>query len=87
LPPSHRRRCRTSRRCRRVRGVLRGARATCLERALLLQAWYLAQGEKRDLVIGVTAPSQGFAAHAWLDGDAPCHGDRFHELTRRPAAP
>ena len=72
------------------RGVslsLRLSRSTCLVRAVVLQAWYLAQGEERDLVIGVTVPSRGFAAHAWLDGDPPCHTERFHELTRRAARP
>jgi hypothetical protein len=60
-------------------------RANCLVRATVRQAWYAAHGDLRDVVIGVTAPSGGFAAHAWLDGDAPCHSDGFHELLRRPA--
>jgi hypothetical protein len=60
-------------------------RANCLVRASVRQAWYAAHGDLRDVVIGVTAPSGGFAAHAWLDGDAPCHSDGFHELLRRPA--
>jgi len=70
------------------RGVsvsLRLLRANCLVRATVFQAWYLAHGEERDLVIGVTAPSSGFAAHAWLEGDPPCHTEGFRELTRRPA--
>jgi len=70
------------------RGVeisLRLARATCLTRAIVLQAWRLAHGEERDLVIAVTRPGANFGAHAWLDGDSPCHSSRFHELTRRPA--
>jgi Transglutaminase-like superfamily len=70
------------------RGVslsLRLAKANCLVRAIVLQAWWLAHGEERDLVIGVTAPSKGFSAHAWLEGDPPCHTERFHELARRPA--
>ncbi|CAN5649373.1 hypothetical protein BH20ACT23_BH20ACT23_14520 [soil metagenome] len=58
--------------------------ATCLERATVLQAWYAAQGQRRDLIIGVTAPQTGFRAHAWLDGDPPCHTEGFHELLRRP---
>jgi Transglutaminase-like superfamily len=76
LPPSAR---------RGVEASLRLARATCLVRAIVLQAWWLAHGEARDLVIGVTAPSKGFSAHAWLEGDPPCHTERFYELTRRPA--
>jgi hypothetical protein len=70
-----------------VRGVnasLRLARAACLTRAAVLQAWLLAQGESRDLVIGVTGPGEGFGAHAWLAGEEPCHGNGFRELTRRP---
>lgn len=70
------------------RGVslsLRLAKASCLVRAIVLQAWWLAHGEERDLVIGVTAPSKGFKAHAWLEGDPPCHSEGFEELTRRPA--
>lgn len=67
-----------------VKGVLKRARATCLVRSLVLQRWYAAHGSRRDLIIGVTAPSAGFAAHAWLDGD-PVHAGEFVELTRRPA--
>jgi hypothetical protein len=69
---------------RGVEAVLRRRAATCLERATLLQAWYAAQGRRRDVVIGVTAPNTGFRAHAWLDGDPPCHEQGFHELLRRP---
>lgn len=69
---------------RGVSFALRAARANCLVRAGVLQAWYLAHGEERDLVIGVTAPSKGFRAHAWLDGDPPCHSEGFAELTRQP---
>jgi hypothetical protein len=60
-------------------------RANCLVRARILQAWYLAHGEARDVVIGVTAPSKGFRAHAWLEGDPPCHSEGFEELRRQPA--
>lgn len=70
---------------RGVTFVLRLAGASCLVRATVLQAWYLAHGDARDLVIGVTAPSAGFAAHAWLEGDPPCHRDGFQELLRQPA--
>ena len=65
-----------------VLGVLRRTKATCLTQALVLQAWHASQGDERDLVIGVTAPSGGFRAHAWLEGDPPCH-EGFEELTRR----
>lgn len=65
---------------RGVHAVLRRRGATCLERALVLQKWLLAHGESRDVVVGVTSPKEGFAAHAWLDGD-PDDGS-FHELER-----
>jgi hypothetical protein len=66
---------------RGVEAVLRRRHATCLERSLVLQKWYYARGIPRDVVLGVTAPGDGFAAHAWLDG-APDGGDGFHELRR-----
>ena len=69
-----------------VEAVLRRRPNTCLMRAVLLQAWYAGQGARLDVVIGVTPPSRGFAAHAWLDGEAPCHDEGFTELTRWPAA-
>jgi hypothetical protein len=65
--------------------MMRLARPSCLVRARVLQAWYLAHGRVRDIVIGVTAPSAGFAAHAWLEGDPPCHSEGFTELMRQPA--
>lgn len=71
---------------RGVAAALRDERYTCLERALVRQAWHAAQGDRRDVVIGVRAPSAGFAAHAWLDGDAPCHAEAFAELARKPVA-
>jgi len=70
---------------RGVAAVLRRRSDTCLVRATVRQAWFGSQGMPRDLVIGVTAPQRGFKAHAWLDGDTPCHEDQFHELVRRPA--
>ena len=70
---------------RGVEGVLRRTRATCLVAATVRQAWHAAQGEPRDLVIGVTPPGGGFRAHAWLEGDHPCHSAGFEELLRRPA--
>jgi hypothetical protein len=65
-----------------VEGVLHRRPNTCLMRALVLQAWYRGQGEERDIVIGVTAPSSGFRAHAWIEGEPPCHDEHFSELTR-----
>ncbi|HZT91503.1 MAG TPA: lasso peptide biosynthesis B2 protein [Gaiellaceae bacterium] len=67
---------------RGVHAVLRLARSTCLQRALVLQSWLRARGVPRDVVIGVTG-SADFRAHAWVDGEpAP---PAFRELTRLPA--
>lgn len=63
-----------------VVGVLQRTGASCLERSVILQAWNAAHGHPRDLIIGVTSPSGGFQAHAWLDGE-PSGGD-FTELKR-----
>lgn len=68
-----------------VGAVLRRRSDTCLVRATVRQAWDAAHGHPRDLIIGVTAPTHGFKAHAWLEGDPPCQGEGFHELLRRPA--
>jgi hypothetical protein len=65
---------------RGVHGVLRRVEPTCLERSLVLQRWLAEHGAAPDVVIGVSAPGPAFAAHAWLDGEAP--GRRYHELTR-----
>jgi Transglutaminase-like superfamily len=64
-----------------VEAVLRLQRASCLERAVVLQAWHLAHGRARDVVIGVRC-SAGFEAHAWLDGES--GGTGYAELLRRP---
>lgn len=53
---------------RAVMLATRLARATCLERSLLRQAWLRGRGTMRDVVIGVRFEDQ-FEAHAWLDGD------------------
>jgi hypothetical protein len=70
---------------RGVRFVLGGRESTCLQRALVLQAWHTAQGNPREVVIGVASSDGEFSAHAWLDGDSsgPTHG--FQELVRLPA--
>jgi Transglutaminase-like superfamily len=70
---------------RGVRAVLRRVEHTCLERALVLQAWDVAHGEPRDVVIGVTAGEQ-FAAHAWLEGDTDGERGSYSELMRVPAS-
>ena len=79
---------------RLVGAVVARRRASCLEAALVAQAWARAHGRPRDVIVGVTAPGKGFAAHAWLDGDevdsryvelwrvAPCA--RSEDARRRP---
>jgi hypothetical protein len=68
---------------RGVLAVLRRTSPTCLERALVLQRWLVAHGISRDVIIGVTAPAAGFAAHAWLEGDE--DGREYAELAQLPA--
>ena len=78
---------------RGVDAVLRRTRPTCLEAALVRQRWLRAQGVLSDVVVGVTAPSDGFRAHAWLEdpsGSSTRPNDSaapktWHELTRLPA--
>lgn len=68
---------------RAVTAALRLRRATCLQRSLILQAWDAAHGRPRPVIIGVMAPSQGFRAHAWIDGDRGSGaGAGFNELMR-----
>lgn len=70
---------------RGVEAILRRGRATCLEGALIRQRWLKSHGVKRDVVIGVTAPSDGFTAHAWLarPGES-SPAQPWHELRRVP---
>jgi hypothetical protein len=70
---------------RAVTAVMASTRATCLVRSLVLQRWLLDHGEAVDVVIGVTAPSNGFRAHAWLDRPGELGTDGFEELHRLPA--
>lgn len=65
-----------------VEAVLRRRRATCLEGALVRQRWLTAHGVRREVAIGVTSPSQGFMAHAWLVGEEDPLVSGYHELTR-----
>jgi hypothetical protein len=71
---------------RGVAAALRRLSPTCLVQAIVLQSWHEAHGRPRDIIIGVTLPSEGFKAHAWLDGDPPCHDEGFNELVRRAPA-
>ncbi len=79
---------------RTVSRVARCLRASCLERALVRQRWWAAQGVARDLLIGVSAPGPGFHAHAWLGPgsaggslreDHAGGGPELVEILRRPA--
>jgi hypothetical protein len=70
---------------RGVYALLRRRPHTCLERALVLQAWERAHGNVRDVVIGVDPRGAEFAAHAWLAGEPDGEAARFEELMRLPA--
>ena len=66
-----------------VTGALRRLGPTCLERALVLQAWLASQGVMRDVVIGI--PPDGMRkepAHAWVDGTDVISPSRYLELHR-----
>jgi len=68
---------------RAVRVVLAREAPSCLERALVLQRWLMAQGVARDVVVGTNGSAPGaFTAHAWLDGEAMPDGRGYIELTR-----
>ena len=69
---------------RGVRFALRKGAGTCLQRALVLQSWHAAQGNPREVVIGVTGSSDAFSAHAWLEGDSGDPGQSFAEVLRLP---
>ena len=70
---------------RGVYALLRRRPHTCLERALVLQAWESAHGNDRDVVIGVDPRGPEFTAHAWLAGELDGDDARFWELMRLPA--
>jgi Transglutaminase-like superfamily len=69
-----------------VRGVelaLRLARATCLERSLVVQRWLLAQGRRHDVLVGVSGGASALDAHAWIHRyDADEQGMGYEVLTR-----
>jgi hypothetical protein len=71
---------------RGVTAVLRRSRSSCLVQATVRQSWEVGRGRRRDLIIGVTPPSEGFRAHAWLEGDPESSSAGFSELARKPAA-
>ena len=59
----------------------------CLADALIAQAWRADHGDHVDVLIGVTSPSSGFSAHAWL-ADAPeAHAAGHEVISRIPSRP
>jgi len=74
---------------RGVNAALGRLKPSCLERALVLQAWLAAHGNPRDVVIGV--PHGGMKsgpAHAWVEGTDTVSPERYLELYRlRPPEP
>ncbi|MGH9169495.1 MAG: lasso peptide biosynthesis B2 protein [Acidimicrobiales bacterium] len=66
-----------------LRAVLGRSGATCLEEAIIRQAWYASRGVEKEVVVGVTSPADDFKAHAWLSGDAGSPG--YVELLHKPA--
>lgn len=79
---------RLSRRAGRgVAGALRRLEPTCLERALVQQAWLASHGVLKEVVIGI--PPDGMhkdPAHAWVDGIDSLSPTRYLELHRLPPA-
>lgn len=66
-----------------VQVLLRMAKATCLESAIVRQRWLASYGNYHDIVIGI--PRSGFSrtpAHAWLDGIDSVQSSSYVELKR-----
>lgn len=72
---------------RGVMGALRRLDPTCLERALVEQAWLVSLGIRRDVVIGVLRDGfESGPAHAWVDGTSREAEATYLELHRLPPA-
>ena len=70
---------------RGVMGALRRLDSTCLERALVQQAWLASLGSLRDVVIGISPGGMADApAHAWVDGTDAASARQYLELHRLP---
>jgi hypothetical protein len=72
---------------RGVMGALKRLDPTCLEKALVQQAWLAWQGVALDVVIGVPLDgniSKRTPAHAWVDGTDAVSPSVFQELHRLP---
>jgi hypothetical protein len=67
-----------------VRAAFRRSAPTCLEQALVLQAWRAAHGDAREVVIAVRGSGDAFEAHAWLDGEPDPGAGAFLEIARVP---
>jgi hypothetical protein len=70
---------------RGVMGALKRLEPTCLEKALVQQAWLVSQGVALDVVIGVPLDgsiSKDTPAHAWVDGTDAVSPAGYHELHR-----
>jgi hypothetical protein len=65
-----------------IRVAFLATQPTCLERALLLQAWMGGYAEPPDVVIGIRNGSDGVQAHAWVDERDPWFDPSYTELTR-----
>ena len=57
-------------------------RPTCLERALVIQAWIGGYAEPPDVVIGIRRRAGVVEAHAWVDGADPWFDPSYHEIAR-----
>lgn len=70
-----------------VTGLAVFARATCLERSLLVQRWLSEHGTEPEVLVGVAnLAGEGFRAHAWVAGfDA--DPDEYSVLAKVPAPP
>lgn len=69
-----------------VQAVLTRLSPTCIERALISQAWLLSHGEPRDVIVGVPTEGMGeHSAHAWIAGSEPASEARYVEILRLAA--
>ena len=68
-----------------VRTAIAIVRPTCLERALVVQAWIGGYADAPDVVIGVRRRSGEVEAHAWVDAVDPWFDPSYEELSRLPA--
>lgn len=65
-----------------VRAAIVLFKPTCLERALVLQAWIGGYTDPPDVVIGVRRRAGAVEAHAWVDGADPWFDPSYDEIAR-----